>query len=84
MNLLKNIYFVNKGQRTGQFLVMVGYDETDKNYSVLGLPESEPIYISEKDVTNGIETKILDFVDQLPTEEYEECKNEFTYRINNK
>lgn len=78
------MYFVNKGERIGQFLMMVDFDEKTKIYSVLGLPESEPLYISEKDIYTGIETKILDFVDTIPPDVFKDCQNEFQYRINHK
>ena len=84
MSLLKNMYFVNKGQRIGQFLVLVDFSEQEKNYSVLGLPESEPLYITESDITTGIGGNILELVGELPLDEYEACKNEFQYRINHK
>jgi len=84
MTLLKNMYFVAKGQRTGQFLVLVDYDKEKQNYSVLGLPESETLYVTEIDIKKGIDTKLLDFVEELPTDVYESCKNEFQYRINHK
>ncbi len=83
-SILKNMYFVNIGERTGQFWVILGVQEDKKIYSVLGLPESEPLYISENDLTKGIEKKILTLVEELPSEVIKDCENEFNYRINSK
>lgn len=83
-SILKNMYFVNIGERTGQFLIILGIQEDKKIYSVLGLPESEPLYISENDIKNAIDKKILSFVEELPSEVIKDCENEFNYRINSK
>jgi hypothetical protein len=84
MKLLKNVYFVNRGQRTGQFLILLDFNSDNKNYSVLGVPESEALYITEDEIEKGIQSNLLEFVEELPTDIYETCKSEFQYRINNK
>jgi hypothetical protein len=83
-DLLNNMYFVNAGEKCGQFIILLEFDSKTKTYSILGLPESEAIYIIQKDINMGIEHKILDFVQKLPKDVIKDCKNEFQYRINNK
>lgn len=79
---LREMYFVNNGVRNGQFLILIDYDKITKMFSVLGLPESEPLYITENDIKAGIEHKILEFVEKLPNKHFKACQNEFQYRIN--
>ena len=82
--LIGNMYFVNAGQRTGQFLVFIEFDKEKKIYSVLGLPESEVVFIGEKDVDSAMTAKLLGFVQTLPKDVFTSCKNEFKYREINK
>lgn len=82
--ILKNMYFVKHGDRTGQFLIFLDYDADKKIYSALGLPESEPVYISDNDVQKAITHKVLEHVELLPEDVYEQCRSEFNYRQNNK
>lgn len=81
---LSNMYFVKFGQRTGQFLIIMEYDKTKNIYGVLGLPESETIYLTKKDLDEGIDKKVLDFVEKLPEDIFSTCKDEYKYRLNNK
>ena len=82
--ILKNIYFVKFGDRTGQFLIFIDFNKETKMYSALGLPESEPVYISQNDVEKAITHKVLDYVETLPEDVFEGCKSEFKYREKNK
>lgn len=82
--ILKNMYFVKFGERTGQFLIFIDYNKDTKMYSALGVPESEPLYISQNDVEKAITHKVLDYVETLPQEVYNGCRNEFNYREKNK
>lgn len=82
-NLLKSMYFVRYGERTGQFLIFIDFIENTDSYSLLGLPESEPVYITQQDVDKAITHKVLEFVETLPSDVFEECKKEFEYRANN-
>lgn len=79
-NLIKNLYFVSKGERSGQFLILIDFDQTLQSYSVLGLPESEILQITQKDINHGIETKILEFVEKVPYKIFQDCQKEFNYR----
>lgn len=82
--LIKNIYFVTKGDRTGQFLNVIDYDKKKKTYAILAFPESEPIYIVEKQFKDAISNGLILFVESVPEDVYIECKNEFLHRISNK
>jgi len=83
-NLLQNMYFITKGDRVGQFLILIDYNSKTKIYSVLGLPESEVMYITKDNIEKGIQNNILDFVETVPKDVYIECKNEFKYRESHK
>lgn len=79
--LLNNLYFVQKGEFIGIFLLLLEYDETKKTFSVLGFPDLETLFITEKDIISGIENNILDFIEKVPDEYINNCKNEFQYRL---
>jgi hypothetical protein len=81
-NIIKNVYFINTGERVGQFFVIIDYK--NENYHILALPESESIIAIEKEIDDLIEHKIMEFVEELPDDIYNDCKNEFLYRLNNK
>jgi len=78
---LGDMYFVLHGQKIGQFLVLIDFDVEKKIYSILGLPDSEVIYISQKDIEFGITNKVLDFIKKLPIDIYRDCEKEFQYRL---
>lgn len=82
--LINNIYFVNSGDRTGQFLNVIDYNEKKKTYSLLAFPESEPIYIIKKQLEDAISVGLLSFVEKVPDDVQEECKKEFLHRIKDK
>jgi hypothetical protein len=82
--LLKKIYFIKYGQRTGQFLIFIDFDKEKNIYSLLALPESEPLYVSQNDIERAINFKAIEFVEDMPDNIYNECKSEFKYRENNK
>jgi hypothetical protein len=83
-NLLNNLYFIQKGEFIGMFILILDYDESKKIYSILGLPDLETLSIPENDIHSGIENKILDFVEKIPDEYINDCKNEFQYRLKSK
>ena len=80
MGLLQNMYVVGKGDHTGQFLALIDFDEDKKIYSVLGLPESDVMYISEHDINDGIENNILELIEKLPDMIFNDCQSEFNHR----
>ena len=83
-NIIKNVYFVNIGERTGQFLNIIDYDKKTNKYFILAFPESEALYVTENELETAILSEYVSFVETLPDDICEECKKEFFYRINNK
>ena len=84
MTLLKNLYFVTRGERPGQFWLLLALDEVQKVYTVLAFPECDPMYVTEKDISAAIVSKQLELVDNVPDEVFLECQSEFQYRLNSK
>lgn len=87
LNLLKrkkklcgNIYCVQSGERAGEFLLFLDYDEDRKVHSVLTLPECDPIFVSNIEYDRYMESDLLDFVETLPKDIVDECKLEFNLR----
>ena len=74
------LYFVTKGDRTGQFLFFLKFDKEKKIYSVLALPECEPIYISNSELNKYLADKRLEFVEIAPKSILEESISEFNLR----
>lgn len=79
-NPLGKMYFVKHGEKLGQFLILISFDQDKKIYSVLGLPDSDPLYISEKDIESGISNKILEYIQTMPKDILNDCRKEFEYR----
>jgi hypothetical protein len=79
--ILGCVYFLNKGERIGQFLVFVKYNKEKSLYSVLTLPDCEPIFISESEMNSYIEENTLEFVEKLPKKIRTETNLEFEHRI---
>ncbi len=88
MKFLKNnrikregkVYFVNKGEKCGLFLYVLLFDKTNKLYSVLTLPDCEPIFISESEIEKYIIEKIIEHVDTPPKKILKETILEFNFR----
>ena len=81
--LIGTMYFVKHGEKTGQFLVFVKFDEKTDSYSLLGLPESDHVCITKVDIDKAIAHRALEFIDKLPPDVFKECVTEFEYRANN-
>jgi hypothetical protein len=75
---------VNAGDRSGQFLNVIDYEETKKTYAILAFPESEPIYIIKKQFEDAISSGLISFVEKVPDDVQLECKKEFLHRTSNK
>ena len=84
IKLNKNVYFVNAGDRTGQFLTVVDYEESKETYAILAFTESEPLYIIKKQFEDAIMGGLITFVETIPEDVHNECKKEFLYRVSNK
>lgn len=79
--ILGGVYFLNKGERIGQFLYFLRFDEEKQVYSVLTLPECEPIFISKKEMEEHISNKDVEFVEKPPKDILKETILEFEHRI---
>lgn len=80
-NEIGNVYCVLYGERTGQFLVFLKYDDSMKVYSVLTLPELEPIFINTKEIQNYKSLNQIEFVEKLSKNILKETITEYEYRI---
>ena len=76
-------YFLNQGDRIGQFLVFLKFNKKTSVYSVLTLPECEAILISKDELSQYLNENSIDFVEKLPKKVLNETKKEFDYRISN-
>ncbi len=87
MKLFKNkrilgcVYFLNRGDKIGQFLVFLKYDKEKQIYSVLALPDCDPIFISKSEMSKYISDGIIEFVEKLPKPVLNETISEFEHRI---
>ena len=74
------VFAIHQGHHKGKFAVCI---ETDRKlFRFLFLPGLEPYNVPIKDVKNGLSTKILDFVENLPEDVFQIC--EAQYAKNNK
>lgn len=81
VKFVSEIFFVNQGERSGQFLLFLEFDKNKELYSVLTLPECEPIFISKKEIENYNTKGFVEFVEKVPDDILNESLNEFNYRI---
>ena len=79
-NHIQCMYFVNKGDRCGQFLLFLKYDKQTKIYSVLALPECEPIFLSEFEMMKYLNEKRVELVNRVPNDVFNESISEFNLR----
>jgi hypothetical protein len=75
-----HLFFVVKGERSGQFLLFLKLDKEKSIYSVLGLPECEPIYISNSELIKYQDDKLIEFVETVPKNILAESISEFNLR----
>lgn len=80
--ILKNLYFIKQGDKLGQFIIILDFNEKDRYYSVLSMPEGDAEMVSEADIKLGIKNKYIDYVKRVPNFVYETCKKEFNYKLN--
>ncbi len=77
IKLVRNVYFVKFGTRTGQFFVIIDYNKDTKVFSILALPELECLYIKDDELIKHIKDILIDYVEKLPDNVYNDCKNQF-------
>ena len=66
-----SVYAVLEGTRKGDFLVVV--NTYSHKFDFLALPSMEPVTIARDDVDEGIQKKILEYVEKLPDDVYNVC-----------
>ena len=69
------LYAVKTGDYAGNFIAYI--DRTKVNYSFLTIPPMEQISVPIDDFKQGIENKILDFVEILPKNVYKIIEAEY-------
>ena len=79
--LLKNkeksraCYAILHGSYKGDFIVYMG--KTDKVWNFLRLPGMEPLEIPSDVMSNAIDKKIVDFIENLPKNIYKTCVKQY-------
>jgi hypothetical protein len=75
-----NVYFINAGSVKGDYFVVVGKRD-ENNFIFFNLtPDKESVKsidVPSDALISGLKNKIVDFVERLPYNIYEECKNEY-------
>lgn len=86
-NLLKSkpayegqMFFVPMGDRCGQFLLFLKHEKEKDRYSVLALPECDPIYIGVKEIQGYQDGGFLEFVEKVPKDVLSTSISEFNLR----
>lgn len=76
----RKIYAVTGGKYLGQFFVYM--EEHKAHVTFLSLPSMDKIDVSKEKYTFAIENKILDPVENIPSDVYNLCKEHYN-NINN-
>ncbi len=75
-----NVYFINAGSIKGDYFLIVGKRD-DLTYIFFNLtPDKEGVKTIDvpcEVLVSGLKNKIVDFVERLPYNIYEECKDEY-------
>ncbi len=67
----RKIYAVREGTYKGNFIVYISTAENSLNFLVL--PDNDVMSIPEKEFEQGIQNKIVDYIEKLPHNVYEIC-----------
>lgn len=76
----KALYAVTAGDYHGQFIVFESDVECDGVYNVIFLPDLERRSIQSKDIIDGLNNGILDFVKRLRSSVYHEIIKQTDYK----
>jgi len=68
---IRSIFAVTAGDYLGQFLLCV--ECNSDNHVFLSLPDFNIIEVSHIEVDRGINSKILDFIERVPSKYFKEC-----------
>lgn len=67
----RKIYAVREGTLKGNFIVYISTTENSLNFLVL--PDNDVMSITEKEFEQGVQNKIVDYIEKLPHNVYEIC-----------
>jgi len=79
-NFEGNIYCIQSGERAGQFLLFLTFNEKKSMYSVLTIPECEPIFVSVNEIKKYLSENLVEFIEKTPKDVLEESILEFNLR----
>lgn len=69
---MKNkIFAIREGEYKGNFFVYVG--TSDDKYKFLTLPDNDAVEVPIEEFNNGLNKKIVDYIEKLPNNVYEIC-----------
>jgi hypothetical protein len=72
---IRSIFAVTAGDYLGQFLLCVEYNS--ENHVFLSLPDFNIIEVSHIEVDRGINSKVLDFIEKVPSKYFKECIDKY-------
>lgn len=75
-------YFVEAGERCGQFLSFLSFDYDVNAYCVLVLPDCEPIFVTEQEINKYKVDGLVKFIKKLPKKVIKDTFKEYEYRKN--
>ena len=68
-------YAITQGKHKGSFFVYMYHD--DNKFCFLSLPDNTPIDVPADVFLQGIDSKIVEYIEKLPYNVYEICKAQF-------
>jgi hypothetical protein len=69
------IYAILKGTYSGQYIVFM--EKNNENYNFLTLPDKGLLVVPVKSFDNGIENKIIDFIEKLPVKVFKVVESQY-------
>lgn len=67
----RGIFAINEGSYKGEFFVYIR--DTEKHYHFLSLPDNKPVAVPIEEFIIGVDKKIIEPLEKLPTKVYEIC-----------
>ena len=67
----RGIFAINEGSFKGEFFVYIR--ETEEYYHFLSLPHNNPVAVPVEEFKIGVDKKIIEPLEKLPTKVYEIC-----------
>jgi len=78
-----NIYVVDAGTYGGDYLVLIESDFEKNCFSFIALPEMSKRDIEVEVFERGVAYKVVNFIEKLPQEVFETCKQQYKAINNN-